>query len=81
MALNVPTVIGPNYFNFQAIVDEFLQADAVAVGQSEHEVAQLLVRCLEDQDFATQLSQHALEVLNRNKGSLLKHIKVIDEYL
>ena len=81
MALNVPTVIGPNYFNFQAIVDEFLQADAVAVGQSEHEVATLLVRCLEEQNFAQQLSQHAIDVLNRNKGSLQKHIAVIDGYL
>lgn len=81
MVLNVPTVIGPNYFNFQAIVDEFLQANAVAIGQSEHDVVQLLVRCVEDQDFATQLSQHAIEVLNQNKGSLQKHIAVIDRFL
>ena len=81
MALNVPTVIGPNYFNFQAIVDAILQADAVAVGQSEHEIAALLIRCLEEQNFAQQLSQHAIDVLNRNKGSLQKHIAVIDGYL
>ena len=81
MALNVPTVIGPNYFNFQAIVDAFLQADAVAVGQSEHEIVALLIRCLEEQNFAQQLSQHAIDVLNRNKGSLQKHIAVIDGYL
>lgn len=81
MVLDVPTVIGPNYFNFQAIVDEFVQADAVAVGQSVDEVVQLLVRCLQDQAFAQQLSQHAIEVLNRNKGSLQKHIAVIDTYL
>lgn len=81
MVLDVPTVIGPNYFNFQAIVDEFIQADAVAVGQSVDEVTQLLVRCLQDQVFAQQLSQHAIEVLNKNKGSLQKHIAVIDTYL
>lgn len=81
MALNVATVIGPNYFNFQAIVDEFGQADAVAVGQSVDDVVQLLVRCLEDQMFAHTLSQHAIEVLDRNKGSLQKHIAVIDQYL
>ncbi len=81
MVLDVPTVIGPNYFNFQAIVDEFVQANAVAVGQSVDEVTQLLVRCLQDQAFAQQLSQHAIEVLNRNKGSLQKHIAVIDTYL
>ena len=81
MVLDVPTVIGPNYFNFQAIVDEFVQANAVAVGQSVDEVTQLLVRCLQNQAFAQQLSQHAVEVLNKNKGSLQKHIAVIDTYL
>ena len=81
MVVNVATVIGPNYFNFQSIVDEFLQANAIVVGHSEHEIAQLLVQCLEDQIFAQQLSQHAIEVLNRNKGSLQKHIAAIDRFL
>lgn len=81
MVLDVPTVIGPHYFNFQAIVDEFLQADALKVGQTVDEVIQLLVRCLEDQAFAQQLSQHAIDVLKRNQGSLYKHIAVIDQYL
>ena len=81
MVLDVPTVIGPHYFNFQAIVDEFLQADALKVGQTVDEVVQLLVRCLEDQTFAQQLSQHAIDVLKRNQGSLYKHIAVIDQYL
>lgn len=81
MVLDVPTVIGPHYFNFQAIVDEFLQADALKVGQTVDEVVQLLMRCLEDQAFAQQLSQHAIDVLKRNQGSLYKHIAVIDQYL
>ncbi|WP_089606054.1 3-deoxy-D-manno-octulosonic acid transferase [Acinetobacter piscicola] len=81
MVLDVPTIIGPNYFNFQVIVDEFLQADAVKVGLTADDVVELLVRCLEDANFAQQLSQHAIEVLNRNKGSLQKHIAVIDGYL
>ena len=81
MVLDVPTVIGPHYFNFQAIVDEFLQADALKVGQTVDEVVQLLVRCLEDQAFAQQLSQHAIDVLKRDQGSLYKHIAVIDQYL
>ncbi|RKG38874.1 3-deoxy-D-manno-octulosonic acid transferase [Acinetobacter rongchengensis] len=81
MVLDVPTIIGPNYFNFQVIVDEFLQADAVKVGSTADEVAELLVRCLQDATFAQQLSQHAIEVLNRNKGSVQKHIAVIDGYL
>ena len=81
MVLNVPTVIGPNYVNFQAIVQEFLQADALKVGQSAAEVVQILLQCLEDADFSDALTQQALQVLARNKGSLQKHIAVIDEYL
>ena len=81
MVLNVPTVIGPNYVNFQAIVQEFLQADALKVGQSAAEVVQILLQCLEDADFSDTLTQQALQVLARNKGSLHKHIAVIDEYL
>ena len=81
MALHVPTVIGQNYFNFQAIVDEFLQADAVKVGQSVDEVVAFLLRCIDDVSFAQQLSQHADRVLAQNKGSLQKHIAVIDTYL
>lgn len=81
MVLDVPTVIGPHYFNFQAIVDEFLHADALKVGKTVDDVVQLLVRCLEDQAFAQQLSQHAIDVLKRNQGSLYKHIAVIDQYL
>lgn len=81
MALHVPTVIGPHYFNFQVIVDDFLQADAVKVGQSVEDVVALLLRCIDDTHFEQQLTQHADRVLTQNKGSLHKHIAVIDTYL
>lgn len=81
MALDVPTVIGPNYFNFQSIVDEFLHADAVQVGQNAEQVVQLLLKCIDEPEFAQYLSQHAKTVLDQNKGALQKHIAVIDHYL
>ncbi|OTG85007.1 3-deoxy-D-manno-octulosonic acid transferase [Acinetobacter sp. ANC 4648] len=81
MVLNVPTVIGPNCVNFQAIVHEFLQADAIKVAQSAAEVVQILLQYLEDSNVSDRLSQHAMQVLERNKGSLHKHIAVIDQYL
>ncbi|WP_173912081.1 3-deoxy-D-manno-octulosonic acid transferase [Acinetobacter sp. Marseille-Q1618] len=81
MALHVPTVIGENYFNFQVIVDEFLQADAVKVAASVEDVVAVLLRCVDEPAFAQQLTQHADRVLNQNKGSLHKHIAVIDTYL
>ncbi|MFW1858783.1 3-deoxy-D-manno-octulosonic acid transferase [Acinetobacter defluvii] len=81
MALHVPTVIGANYFNFQVIVDEFLQADAVKVAASVEDVVVLLLRCVDEPEFAQELTQQADRVLNQNKGSLHKHIAVIDTYL
>ena len=81
LVMGVATVIGPNYFNFQSIVDEFVQVDALHVGQTPEQVIQMLVACLEDPSLAAQLQQHAQQVLTANRGSLQQHLNVIDHYL
>ena len=81
MALGIPTLIGHHYFNFQAIVDEFLQADAMKVTESAAQTVHYLIEYIQNEDRAQQLSQRASHVLNQNKGSLQKHISVIDQYL
>lgn len=81
LVMGVATVLGPNYFNFQSIVDEFLQVEALYVGQTAEDVVQMLVACLEDPSVADQLQQHAQQVLTANRGSLQQHLNVIDHYL
>ncbi|SPL70600.1 3-deoxy-D-manno-octulosonic acid transferase [Acinetobacter stercoris] len=81
IALDVATVIGPNYFNFQTIVDEFLAEDAVKIGLDAAEVIDLLLKCLNDRSFAQKLVENSEHVLQRNRGSLQKHIAEIDQYL
>ena len=81
IALNVPTVIGPNYFNFQSIVDEFLDAQAVKVGDNPQQVADLLIQLLTDIDAAQTLAHHAQSIMQKNAGALAKHIQVLDQYL
>lgn len=81
LVLNVATVIGPNYFNFQSIVDEFLAARAILVGHDETEIVQHLLECLENSKLAERLNADAQHVLMRNRGSLQQHIDVIDQYL
>lgn len=81
IALNVPTVIGPNYFNFQTIVDEFVQAKAVMVGKNEDEVAQQLIQFLENEQEAEITVAHANAIMQKNTGSLAKHIQVLNQYL
>lgn len=81
LLLDVATVIGPNHFNFQSIVNEFLSADAILLGQDETQVVQYLLECIEQPEIAQRLSQHAQQVLARNRGSLQQHIQAIDRYL
>ena len=81
IALHVPTVLGKNYFNFQTIVDEFVQADAVKVVEDAEQAAALLMTLLEDTEQANTLNQAAQNIMQLNTGSLKKHIQVIDAYL
>ncbi|NNG76098.1 3-deoxy-D-manno-octulosonic acid transferase [Acinetobacter sp. ANC 4277] len=81
IALNVPTVLGKNYFNFQTIVDEFVAVDGVKVVDDAEQAAKVLIELLNDHIAAEQLNQHAQQIMLKNTGSLAKHIAVIDQYL
>ncbi|MFN3290016.1 MAG: 3-deoxy-D-manno-octulosonic acid transferase [Acinetobacter sp.] len=81
IALHVPTVLGKNYFNFQTIVDEFVQANAVKVVDDAEQAAVVLMTLLDDAEQANTLNQSAQKIMQLNTGSLAKHIQVIDGYL
>ena len=81
IALNVPTVLGKNYFNFQTIVDEFVAAQGVRVVQDAEQAAQVLFELIEDNVQAQRLNAAAQQILQKNTGSLAQHIQVIDQYL
>jgi 3-deoxy-D-manno-octulosonic-acid transferase len=81
IALNVPTVLGKNYFNFQTIVDEFATVGGVKVVDDAEQAAKVLIELLNDHVAAEQLNQQAQQIMLKNTGSLAKHIAVIDQYL
>ncbi|EOR10296.1 3-deoxy-D-manno-octulosonic acid transferase [Acinetobacter genomosp. 15BJ] len=81
MVLNVPTVIGPRYFNFQTIVDEFVAQQGILIGEDAAQVGQQLLACLGDNAQTQQLVTQAQRVLHANKGSLQQHIQCLDHYL
>ncbi|MCU4391319.1 3-deoxy-D-manno-octulosonic acid transferase [Acinetobacter courvalinii] len=81
MVLDVPTVIGPRYFNFQTIVDEFMAEQAILIGEDAAQVVQQLLSCLENSAQVSQRLERAQQVLQRNQGSLQKHIQLLDHYL
>ncbi|WP_313584182.1 3-deoxy-D-manno-octulosonic acid transferase [Acinetobacter variabilis] len=81
IALNVPTILGKNYFNFQTIVDEFAQAHAVEVVQDATQAAETLLEILNNSAKAESLNTAAQKIMQQNQGSLEKHIQMIDQYL
>ena len=81
IVLNVPTVLGKNYFNFQTIVDEFVEASAVKIAQTAEEAAQDLIQLAYDPELVAHLNLNVASIMEKNKGSLAKHIQVIDHYL
>jgi len=72
IALNVPTILGKNYFNFQTIVNEFFQADGVAVVQDAQQAADVLLELLQDQVKVEILNAAAQQIMQLNTGSLAK---------
>lgn len=81
LVLNVATVIGPRYFNFQSIVDEFLAAKAILLGEDAEAIVDHLLACVQCPVLVEQLNKDAQHVLMRNRGSLQQHIDVIDQHL
>ena len=81
IALNVPTVLGNNYFNFQTIVDEFIAVGGVKVMDDAGQAAKVLIELLTDLDKAARLNIAAQQIMLKNAGSLAKHIAVIDQYI
>ncbi|WP_171255075.1 3-deoxy-D-manno-octulosonic acid transferase [Acinetobacter sp. NCu2D-2] len=81
IACQVPTLLGKNYFNFQTIVDEFVEAQAVEVVNDAQHAAQTMLDILVNADKAQRLNDAAQKIMQQNQGALHKHIQVIDQYL
>ncbi|MCA4798804.1 3-deoxy-D-manno-octulosonic acid transferase [Acinetobacter towneri] len=81
LALNVATVLGKNYFNFQSIVDEFVAAEAVYVVENAEQAVNTLTQLLFEPALRAQLNQNAQVIMYKNRGSLTEHIHVINQYL
>ncbi len=81
IALNVATVLGKNYFNFQTIVDEFVQQQAVLVVENAEQAAQICLTLLHDTAQRQQMNDQAQHIMQANQGAVARHIALIDGYL
>lgn len=81
IAMNVATILGKNYFNFQTLVDEFVENKGVQVVQSVEEAAKLLYTLLNDEQQQQAMIDQANKIFHKNQGSVARHIKLIDQFL
>lgn len=81
IAVNVATILGKNYFNFQTLVDEFVSHHAIQVVTSPEEAADVLYRLLENTQQRQEMVRQANKILKKNQGSVLRHIQLVDQFL
>jgi 3-deoxy-D-manno-octulosonic-acid transferase len=81
IALNLATVLGERYFNFQTIVDEFIAVEGVKVVSDFAAASQALLELIEHPTQANNLNSNAQQVMQNNQGALQRHLQIIDQYL
>jgi 3-deoxy-D-manno-octulosonic-acid transferase len=68
--LGKPTIIGPNYFNFQDVSQEMINEQACFCVESASELAECVIDLLINPEKAHLASKNAILVLEKNRGSL-----------
>ncbi|PYS50493.1 MAG: 3-deoxy-D-manno-octulosonic acid transferase, partial [Acidobacteria bacterium] len=82
-AASVCTITGPHTFNFKAIVEAFLEADALVQLPTTPEsdapsaLARVLVELLADENRRRTIAENARAVLERNRGATALTIKLL----
>jgi len=65
-----PTIIGPNYFNFQDVSQEMIDEGACFVVKNAEELASTVNRLITRPELYQKASEAAEAVMKRNRGSL-----------
>ena len=68
-ALGSPIIIGPHTFNFEDIVQKFVNDDACIIVNSEDELFDAIVLLAQNSNIANQYASRAKKVVEKNKGS------------
>jgi 3-deoxy-D-manno-octulosonic-acid transferase len=80
-ALGKATLIGPNYVNFAAIVDELAAAGAMKVCTTAADLQNDIIRLLKDTHAREAMGQKGLEVVNSNRGAVGQLLALVNEQL
>lgn len=81
LALGVPTLTGPHFFNFQAINQELIAAGALAVVDDAPALAVALAGLFDDAGLAQRRRDAGLAVLAANRGAVARQLALLAPWL
>ncbi len=76
IALEIPTVSGPHVTNFQSIIEELVHEGAMMLCEASH-LGETWNDLLRQPERARDMVKAASRVLDRNRGSLKRHLELI----
>jgi len=81
LALGVPTLTGPHFFNFEAINQELIAAGALAVVDDAGALAAALAGLFTDPALAQRRREAGLAVLAANRGAVARQLALLTPWL
>lgn len=81
VALGVPVVMGEHTFNFQAIVEQLMQAHALTQVDNAEQLMQVWLNWLQQPELAKQAGVAGLQVMQANQGALERQIGLVERLL
>ncbi|KAB7702744.1 3-deoxy-D-manno-octulosonic acid transferase [Plesiomonas shigelloides] len=80
-AVGIPSIIGPYYFNFTDITEKLIHCKATQVCHNSTELADLVVKLLQDPESRHQQGQAGADLVADNQGATRKILQTIEQYL
>lgn len=80
-ALGIATIVGPHVFNFMEIASMLIESGAVTKINNEDELAKKVIDWLRDSDARSKAGESGRKVVERNRGSLKKHLQIFTRLL
>lgn len=78
IAMNVPVLSGNQVHNFKTICQDLEDAEAIQIVSQADELIDAIIKLHKDKKFQQRMVQNATAVLEKNKGSVVKHLQKIE---
>jgi 3-deoxy-D-manno-octulosonic-acid transferase len=74
-------ITGPQLYNFSEIAKQMLKGEGMVVVHNESSLADIVIRFLSDENLMKKYGENAKKIVDANRGSVDKHIKLMEQYL